>query len=697
LLPLLTDFAGFYVHSFTALLLVLLAFLILLKERRAGSVSLAVGVLILALILFFDLFALRQSPDLSFYKRAVLFLKSLMPLCFLLYGNSFRKQSQVEFSHLPFLMLTLIGAALALGALVLPVGHFYPREAVSGGTMISLGQVGYWYYLGLMIFCVAALVNLEAVFASIRGIDRWRIKFEFLGVGSILGVFIFYFSQGLLYRSVNLALLPVRSGVLIVAALLIGYSRLFRGQGQKVLVSRYVFYRSFTLLAVGIYLLGLGLMGQFVRSFQISVSQELVLLVAFVSGIAFLALIFSEQIRRRVKLLVTKHFYAHKHDYRDQWLSFSSSLASCRRLEEVEGAIVEAFRRAYGLGYAALYARAREGDSYSLKAVEGRDDLPKSLLLSQGLRGYYIETGRVMNSLDGEYTPTPEEAEFIRSSEAWLLVPLMAGNQLEAVALLGSQIVTERLTYEDYDLMKLLGRQAVLSLNNFRLSEELAEAREMAAVAKVSSFVIHDLKNLAYTFSLMMDNAEDHIAEVDFQRDLVKSIRSTVAKMNGLIIKLKGFPQKQELRTETADIALLAREALGEVRKLKSAISFQDDCAPVSALVDVQEMKKVVLNLLLNACDALGEQGQVVLRTGSRDGEAFISVEDSGCGMSNAFVESQLFRPFRTTKEKGLGIGLYQCKQIVEAHGGRIEVESRTGEGTVFCVVLPKAKATGPV
>ena len=294
-----------------------------------------------------------------------------------------------------------------------------------------------------------------------------------------------------------------------------------------------------------------------------------------------------------------------------------------------------------------------------------------------------------MNPLDGEYTPTAEEASFCRDTGAWLLVPMMAGSHLEAVVLLGGQIVKERLTYEDYDLMKIIGRQAVLSLNNFRLSEELAEARELAAVAKVSSFVIHDLKNLAYTFSLMMDNAEEHIGETDFQRDLIRSIRGTVAKMNTLIVKLKAFPQKQELRTEVADIALLARETLEEVRKVKPAVSFRDDCSPGTALLDVQEMKKVVLNLLLNACDALGDAGSVVLRTARRDGEVLLSVEDTGSGMSETFVNNHLFRPFRTTKEKGLGIGLYQCRQIVEAHGGRIEVESREGEGTVFTVVLP--------
>ncbi len=691
----LVDKLALALHFCSALLLILLAFLVLVKGRRDGSVSLAVGLVTIALLQVVELFARHESSDFLVYRRLTVFLESVAPVCLLLYGDSYRRRSEAGSSRLPLLLLALIGTGFVLCALVAPLERFFSPEESLGRGMIALGELGYWFYLGLMIYCVAALVNIESVFTAMHGADRWRVKYELLGVGVILGGGIFYFSQGLLYKSVNMTLLPVRSGMLMVAGLLVGYSRLFRGQKHKVVVSRYVFYRSFTLLAVGIYLLGLGLTGQFLRSFQISLGRDLLLLAVFVSGVAFLALVFSEEIRRRVKVLVTKHFYAQKHDYREQWLGFSNALAASHRIDEVQEAIIEAYLRIFGVRFAALYVRAGGGASFSLAALQGHEVPLKNIVLSQGLVGYFAETGRVLNPRDGEYTPTAEEAGLFADSEAWLLVPMMAGNHVEAVALLGTQIAPEKLTYEDYDLMKLIGRQAVLSLKNFRLSEELAEARELAAVAKVSSFVIHDLKNLAYTFSLMMDNGEEHIAEPDFQKDLIMSIRSTVAKMNTLIAKLKAFPQKQELRTEAFDLALLARETLDDVRRLKPAVSFLDECAPAVALVDVQEMKKVVLNLLINAGDALGEKGRIVLSTASRDGEVFLRVQDNGCGMSKTFVENHLFRPFRTTKEKGLGIGLYQCKQIIESHGGRIEVASREGEGTTVTVIMKEQCSRG--
>jgi len=678
--------------SVAVFLLVALAALVLLKESRQGRVPLACGLMLLALVELFDSLAMRSVDQFMDYKRLVLVCKSLMPATFLLYGMAFTRRNTAGFKLLAAAPLLVIAAIFASAVLLLPMDQFYSGLDLATGRLFTLGGIGYWFYLGLMIFCIAALVNLESVFAGIRGVDRWRIKYEFLGVGAILAVLIFYFSQGLLYKALNMSLLPVRTGVVIVAVLLIGYSRLYQGRTSTLAVSRQALYRSFTLVAVGIYLLVLGLLGEGMKWFNTSITHDLSIFVAILSGLAFLVLLLSEEIRRRLRIFINKHFYAQKHDYREEWLGFSNTLAGCRDLGDVRTVIVERYRLLFGLRFAVLYTREGGGDSFALAATQDRSGLPGRITLSPGLLGYFSETGRVMNPADGEYTPTAAESSFIRAAEAWLLVPLMAVEHLEAFVVFGRQLVPEKLTYEDFDLMKIIGRQAVLSLKNFQLAEELTEAREMAAVAKVSSFVIHDLKNLAYTFSLMMENAESHIGEADFQKDLVKSIRSTVAKMNALIAKLKAFPEKMELKRDTVDLAELSKETLDEMRKLKPTINFESALAPSEVRVDAQEFRKVLLNLLLNACDAVGEAGKIKVTAARRDAEAVLSVEDNGHGMPPAFVQGHLFKPFRTTKEKGLGIGLYQCKQIVEAHGGRIEVESREGEGTVFRVVVPSAE-----
>ena len=105
--------------------------------------------------------------------------------------------------------------------------------------------------------------------------------------------------------------------------------------------------------------------------------------------------------------------------------------------------------------------------------------------------------------------------------------------------------------------------------------------------------------------------------------------------------------------------------------------------------LDREQMQKVLTNLLLNAQDDSVGAGEITVSTTRENGWVLLSVADDGCGMSPDFIANQLFKPFQTTKKQGLGIGLFHSKKIVEAHGGRIEVDSVKGRGSTFRVLLP--------
>ena len=280
-----------------------------------------------------------------------------------------------------------------------------------------------------------------------------------------------------------------------------------------------------------------------------------------------------------------------------------------------------------------------------------------------------------------------EFGDLLKRNAMCFLVPLFLNNAMDGFIMLGKPINTdETYNYEDYDIMKTLARQASSALLNLRLSEQLARAKEMEAIGRVSAFVVHDLKNLVYTVSLVVDNARNYMDDPEFQNDMLESLSNTVARMKILISRLKNLPEQNELRKEPADLLKLVTDTAslitgGEVRVTGSA---------VIAEVDHDELQKVALNLLMNAMEATDGDGPVTVEVG--DGEqAFIRVTDEGHGIPEDFLRRHLFTPFRTTKKKGLGIGLYQCKQIVEAHGGRIEATSEPGRGSIFTVWLPFA------
>jgi putative PEP-CTERM system histidine kinase len=214
-------------------------------------------------------------------------------------------------------------------------------------------------------------------------------------------------------------------------------------------------------------------------------------------------------------------------------------------------------------------------------------------------------------------------------------------------------------------------------------------AKELEAFQTMSAFFIHDLKNAASSLSLMVQNLPVHFNDAAFREDALRGIRSTVNRINQFIARLSVFRNRLELNPVESDLNELVDEALEGLR-LVPGVELVKALHPLpKILADREQLQNVVTNLLFNARDVVGSRGQIRVETMQCDGRAVLSVADNGSGMSPVFIRDSLFRPFRTTKVKGLGIGLFQSRMIVEAHRGSIQVESEPGKGTTFRVILP--------
>jgi signal transduction histidine kinase len=182
-----------------------------------------------------------------------------------------------------------------------------------------------------------------------------------------------------------------------------------------------------------------------------------------------------------------------------------------------------------------------------------------------------------------------------------------------------------------------------------------------------------------------MDNPE-------FREDAMRTIAQSVSKINVMSNRLSLLSHKLELVFKEIDLNALVEETIAEIKSTVRVPITQDLGILPPLSIDREQVHKVIDNLLINANDALGPDGRIRVATNCKDNWAEIAVHDNGCGISREFIEKSLFRPFQTTKKQGMGIGLYHCKTIVEAHGGRIEVESEEGKGTIFRVLLPVDK-----
>ncbi len=233
-----------------------------------------------------------------------------------------------------------------------------------------------------------------------------------------------------------------------------------------------------------------------------------------------------------------------------------------------------------------------------------------------------------------------------------------------------------------------MGDQIAVGLVNLRLTEEIMRAKELEAFQAISAFFVHDLKNAASTLSLTLQNLPVHFDDPIFRQDALRGIGETANRINQLISRV-GALRHLELKLTELDLNLLVADALEALKGAPEINVVQELRLQPKLKVDRDQFGSVITNLLLNARDAVRPGGEVRIETSQIDSWAVLSVADNGCGMSPAFLKASLFRPFQTTKKKGLGIGMFQSKMIIEAHRGRIQVESAPGAGTTFRIMLP--------
>jgi putative PEP-CTERM system histidine kinase len=232
--------------------------------------------------------------------------------------------------------------------------------------------------------------------------------------------------------------------------------------------------------------------------------------------------------------------------------------------------------------------------------------------------------------------------------------------------------------------MRVLAVHAASELHKSELLSDLVQAREAAAFRNFSLFLLHDLKNFSSTLSLIVENAVRHRANPGFQRDALQSVSEISKKMKHLCNSLRSFSTTLAPNKRTEDIAdIMRRVADGFDTSLASRIQLDLDEMP-PLVIDSEEVVRVVQNLVINAHEASFD-GMIRVSAKREGDRCVVAVSDTGKGIPRDFMD-KLFQPFQTTKVDGLGIGLFQCKKIIEAHDGTIHVESIEGKGTsVWC------------
>jgi putative PEP-CTERM system histidine kinase len=593
---------------------------------------------------------------------------------------------------------------LVLAALLIPIGmSLVFRDQLVPASPYTAPDADWWVRSnaaakilnGLqLVAAVVILMNLEKTFRSAVGTMQWRIKFLVIGLGIVFGARIYTLSQALVFSADVLVLSDVETVALLIGCVLIVIAFVRSGFGEiDVYPSHAVLRTSLTFVLAGAYLFIVGVLAQVVArtgkagAFQF---QALLVLMAF----ALLAmLLLSNRIRQKIHRIISRHFKRPQYDFRQIWTRVTQSMTNVFDQSGLCAAAAKLISETFSVLSVSIWLldeqdRLAFAASTSKSGRDATDMLPK---LDQNFASFRMLTKPFdLEKAKGDYAEGLRQISLsqFRTGGNPVCVPLCAGNRCIGFVILADRVGGTPYTVEELDLLKCMGDQIAVGLLNLRLTDEIARGKELEAFQAMSAFFVHDLKNAASTLSLMLQNLPIHFDDPLFRQDVLRGIGETANRINAVIDRLTAL-RHLELSLAEVDLNSVVDDALKALNGSANIKVTKRLVLQPKLKLDRDQFGSVITNLLLNARDAVGPTGEIRIETTQNDNWAVVSISDNGCGMSPVFVNSSLFRPFQSTKKKGLGIGMFQSKMIVEAHRGRITVDSEPAVGTTFRVMLP--------
>jgi putative PEP-CTERM system histidine kinase len=556
----------------------------------------------------------------------------------------------------------------------------------------GLGLASWWgrvAYVFLIVGMALGLAQLELVLSASREPARYQLKFILIGLGGLAGYQIYQASQMLLFPVWQVGQVRVSALVTIIVLILVSFG-LARTKLREVVVNAYISQQallgSIAFIVTGLYLLLIGAAGEWLRRTGQPLWTDLSIVVAFGLLIGLAILLFSEKTRSDIRRLVVRNFYRSKYDYRARWLEVTKAFQQTTTRDAIFDCLFALLTKIFPTATVSIWS-FREADR---RFVQVRPGSIKGNESAQ-IEGSHPIVMQMIEHLEPLMVEDFLSNNRLADSGTVLCLPVRAQGKLAVFVTLGRQAHGEMYDTDDCDLLSGIAHHVGALLSHAALSEERQASAELEALHRFSVFCLHDLKNLASRLSLIAQNVENHGRDPAFQESAMRTVAATANQITALVSKLslKSFQPTIVRPLESVDIHALVEEIVAPMRSAGSA-PIRVNGGPVERIQGIPEqIHQVLLNVLLNAKQAIGQHGHISIFIEQTEGSVRVTVRDTGNGIPENLLEA-LFRPSQSYRAGGLGIGLYQCKQIMEAHRGTIQVRSdNEGKGTQVQLEFP--------
>jgi len=568
------------------------------------------------------------------------------------------------------------------------------------GIVLSLAGVmsDSWQFLLQTSIALEFLVLLEVIYRQ-SGDNRWALK-PLIVYLAVISIFDFVtFANALMVDQIHVYYLAARG--YIYAALipfLVLAIRRVKNWGVEIYISREVVLHSTLLMVAGGYLLLMALVGYAVKYVGGEWDATIQVVLVFLSLTLLVTLFLSTSFRTTIKVFITKHFFANQFDYRHEWVKLTQCLENVEHDKtNVYLTALKGFLQAIEYQSGCLF-KYRDGELFKMADIEfgelNQDESQVLLALSQ----YFTHKAWIVDI--NELRTQPYHYEGLKINHALLnqarfqiIVPLYRDNELWGMAtMLGSDNTTKKLNWELRDYINAVTAQVSNFLFHQQAAKELAENAQFAAFARMSAFVLHDLKNVLAQIDLILCNAEQHKNNPEFIEDTFETLHHTKARMDKMLHQLT---EKNTNQTSSQSLVVMS-ECISQVITQRCASFLPKPELIVTSETDVvldrEKFSNVMYHLISNAQQATKDDGKVkvVLERSANEKHMLVKIIDNGSGMSEDFIQTRLFKPFDTTKgNAGMGIGAFDAKMFMEKMGGQLIVESQLGLGSTFTLRVP--------
>jgi len=548
--------------------------------------------------------------------------------------------------------------------------------------------------LANILLSLLGITLVEQLIRNTPSAQRWSIKFLCLGLGGMFAFDFYLYSDALLLKNIDSDIWAARGFANAIIVPLVAVSAGRNPQWDlDIFVSRSFVFHTTTLLMTGAYLLAMASGGYYVRIYGGTWGGVAQMIFLFGAVVVLVVVLFSGQMRARLRVFMSKNFFNYRYDYREEWLKFINTLSSDKLDSNIKERVIAAISEIVESPAGLLWLKREDSqfvmtNSWNMGFSQNYSaDDNHSLVDFLRWRQWVVDLE--------EYKRQPEIYEelilpdwLLRLESAWLIVPLLDQLELRGFVVLTHSRAKMPINWEVRDLLLTTSRQATNYIALLEANEALVDARQFEAFNRLSAYVVHDLKNVVAQLSLVVSNAEKHKGNPAFMEDAIGTVQNAATKMNKMLVQLrKGSTGSAEL--SRIELNGLMTKVVGR-RVLEHPIpDFVAMGDNVFVVTDAERLSTVIEHLVQNAQEATPDAGEVTVSLSCTGEFATISIADNGCGMDEKFVQERLFRPFDTTKgNAGMGIGVYESREFVRGHGGSINVQTRPGKGTVFRVNL---------